>query len=329
MIRIGFYEETLSFRGTTRSILAYADSIQCFTDDILCTYYFKRSEKNHIPSAKLFINKGIAIKEVNRKEDLKRENLDFLYYITAEAPGKINWLENSARKTLLHQVGFQPPDFNSSTYFAYASHWQSIYFTDGCACVLPHIVENPQDIRSPTEIDQINARRAYNLPLDAIVLGRHGGFDTWNLPFASKAVFEAVSKRNDLYFLFLNTPKFAEHPQIKFLQGTHNNLEREDFLNACDGMIHARWEGETFGLSCAEFLIRKKPIISWNESRERNHFFMAESSIIGYNNFNDLSAFLHSLDKKYLEHKSCLIPDWIQTRYSRESIARIFLDFIK
>ena len=35
-----------------------------FTDDILCTYYFKRSEKNHIPSAKLFINKGIAINEV-------------------------------------------------------------------------------------------------------------------------------------------------------------------------------------------------------------------------------------------------------------------------
>ena len=55
MIRIGFYEETLSFRGTTRSILAYADSIQCFTDDILCTYF--NIQKNHIPSAKLFINK--------------------------------------------------------------------------------------------------------------------------------------------------------------------------------------------------------------------------------------------------------------------------------
>ena len=36
-------------------------------------------------------------------------------------------------------------------------------------------------------------------------------------------------------------------------------------------MLHARYEGESFGLSCGEFSIRNKPVLTWDRSPERNH----------------------------------------------------------
>ena len=112
------------------------------------------------------------------------------------------------------------------------------------------------------------------------------------------------------------------------MNGTHDNKEREVYLSACDAMLHSRWEGETFGLACAEFLIRKKPILTWSESRERNHFLMAENSVITFNNYSDLLITLKAVDKKYLAHKATLIPDWISTRYSQENIAQNFIRLI-
>jgi len=39
-------------------------------------------------------------------------------------------------------------------------------------------------------------------------------------------------------------------------------------------MIHARGQGESFGLSVAEFSIKNKPIITWNGSGDRAHIDM-------------------------------------------------------
>lgn len=326
MLSAGFFEKSISFRGTTRSILAYAEALQRFSKEYICTYYFLRSGNNHIPAAKLFLEKGIAIKAIENTEELRHQKLDFLYYVTSEPPGAIKWLKELANTTLLHQVGYQFPDHEASTHFAYTSHWQNLFFTDGNSHTLPYIIEDPSPIENRPL--QKEARQISGIPQDAIVFGRHGGIDTWNLPFSSKAVFDAANSRHDIYFLFLNTPKFADHPQIKFLNGTHDNNEREVYLSACDAMLHSRWEGETFGLACAEFLIRRKPILTWSESRERNHFLMAENSVITFNHYNDLLLTLKTVDKKYLEHKATLIPDWISTRYSQENVAQNLIKLI-
>ena len=326
MLSAGFYEGNIGFRGTTRSIIAYADALQKYSKDFICTYYFLSSGKNHIPAAKLFLEKGIAVKAINRIEDLGVEKLDFLYYVTSEPPGAIRWFKSLAKKTLLHQVGYQLPDYEASTHFAYTSHWQNLYFTDGKAHTLPYIIEDPDSINF--ELSKEDSRIQLGLPQEALVLGRHGGLDTWNLPFSSKAVIDAANNRSDIYFLFLNTPHFVDHPQIKFLNGTHDNYEREIYLSACDAMLHSRWEGETFGLACAEFLIRRKPIITWSESRERNHFLMAENSVITFNNYADLRLLLESVEIDFLKHKSKLIPVWMSTRYSQENVARNLIQLI-
>ena len=329
MFRAGFYEGCLGFRGTTRAILAYAKGLQDHSREISSTYYFQKSNKNNLQAAKLFISSGIAIEEIQNVSELSEKSLDFLYHITSAAPGEINWLKDKAAKTLLHQVGVQKPDTDASTYFAYASHWQSFSFTDGKAHVLPHVIENPADImKNCPAISKQTSRIYFDIPNNAIVLGRHGGIDTWNLPFVNSVISDIIQTRKDLYFLFLNTPKFIDHPQVKFIEGTHDNYKREIYLSACDAMLHARWEGETFGLACAEFLIRQKPVISWAESRERNHFLMSENSIITYNLPFDLHALLQSISTEFIEHKRSLIPSWISERYTSEPVSKQLINLI-
>ena len=38
------------------------------------------------------------------------------------------------------------------------------------------------------------------------------------------------------------------------------------FFATCDAMLHAREEGETFGMAVAEFSLRNKPVITYNGS---------------------------------------------------------------
>ena len=73
-------------------------------------------------------------------------------------------------------------------------------------------------------------------------------------------------------------------------------------------MLHARGEGETFGLACAEFLINRKPIITWGQSRERNHVLIGGQSTIFYNHENDLTSILEYLNHDFINMKKELIP---------------------
>ena len=39
-------------------------------------------------------------------------------------------------------------------------------------------------------------------------------------------------------------------------------MYKTEFINTCDVMLHARFDGETFGLAIGEFSTRNKPIIT-------------------------------------------------------------------
>jgi hypothetical protein len=63
-------------------------------------------------------------------------------------------------------------------------------------------------------------------------------------------------------------------------------------------MIHARYQGESFGLSCAEFSIRNKPVITYYNSIERNHIDTLNEKGIYYENKKDIDHIFKNLDKK-------------------------------
>jgi beta-1,4-mannosyl-glycoprotein beta-1,4-N-acetylglucosaminyltransferase len=120
--------------------------------------------------------------------------------------------------------------------------------------VIPYIVDLPicfEDLRDDLHI-----------PKDAIVFGRYGGYDEFNINIAREAIVEFLRVNNNAYFLFMNTNKFYQHPRIIYVDKNINLVYKVKFINTCDAMIHAREMGETFGLSIAEFSIKNKPIIT-------------------------------------------------------------------
>jgi hypothetical protein len=86
----------------------------------------------------------------------------------------------------------------------------------------------------------------------------------------------------------MNIDKFIEHPQVYFLPGTYDLNFKSKFVNTCDAMIHARYGGETFGLSIAEFALANKPIITYELSGERNHIEVLGDTGIYYKGMEDL-----------------------------------------
>lgn len=122
---------------------------------------------------------------------------------------------------------------------------------------VPHIVRK----KSPTE----DWRRKLKIPHDALVFGRHGGPDQFDLSFVHEAIKQALEKRDDLWFIFLSTNKFMpDHPRVIHLDWLESDQDVTNFIYACDIMIHARRMGETFGLACAEFSAANKPVWTWD-----------------------------------------------------------------
>jgi hypothetical protein len=168
-------------------------------------------------------------------------------------------------KTAVHCV-FECKEPHGDIYAA-VSDWVADHRGDKSAPrvpVVPHMVWLPA-------VDG-DLRERLGIPRDATVLGRHGGPSTFDIPFAHEEVARAVLAREDLWFVFLNTKPFcAPHPRIVHLPTIIDMREKARFIATCDAMLHARREGETFGLSCAEFSIRDKPVITWSLSPDRSH----------------------------------------------------------
>ena len=70
------------------------------------------------------------------------------------------------------------------------------------------------------------------------------------------------------------------------------------FINTCDAMLHARFEGERFGSTCGEFSLRNKPIITWHQSRERSHIEILGDKGLYYNSPQDLFDILTNFKKE-------------------------------
>lgn len=155
-----------------------------------------------------------------------------------------------------------------------------------------HIVEKTE----PTE----NLREKLNIPSDAFVFGRHGGSDTFSIPFVKEVVRSALATRKDAYFLFLNTEKFIEHERVIHIPWTKDLVEISNFVNTCDAMLHARMEGEVFPLVVAEFSTQNKPVITWDGHSpiyDRGHIEILKDKGIYYRNPQDLFTILINLNK--------------------------------
>jgi hypothetical protein len=179
--------------------------------------------------------------------------------------------------------------------FAYVSRWCSRVMTGREVSFVPHFV--------PKLESKENMRVELGIPSEATVFGRHGGNDTFNIPFVWQVVVEHARKFPRDHFLFLNTRLIRgteKLSNVHYLPATVDPVEKAKFIATCDAMLHARWHGETFGLAVGEFAVLGKPVITFSESRERAHLEMLENQALLYRNGRQLADIL----KEFVPHST-------------------------
>lgn len=169
--------------------------------------------------------------------------------------------------------------------YAYVSSWASST-SEGKIPWVPHIVKK-------REVAQGNLRRELDIPYDAIVFGGYGSPKQFDIPFVHETVKRVSSSMPKTYFLFMNFEPFMEQREnVRFLEGTHDEVRKEEFINTCNAMLHGRSRGETFGLAVAEFSSSNKPVITYEGVPERAHIEILGNKAILYQDEESLQDIL-------------------------------------
>jgi hypothetical protein len=222
--------------------------------------------------------------KVELSSKLKESGVDILYQIK---PGPYDGFVIPGLKNCIHSM-FLSDEFHGDS-FAYVSRWASRVMTGKEESFVPHYVPKLQS--------KENLRRKLNIPSGAKVFGRHGGWDTFNIPFARKIVAQHARENPEDHFVFMNTEPIHEAENltnIHYLAATVDSEEKARFLATCDAMLHARLHGETFGLAVGEFAVLGKPVITFAGSRERAHLEMLGRQSLQYRHADELIKILRN-----------------------------------
>ena len=296
--KVAFFTKQFSERGTERTTYDYADFnetilgnksfIIAFSDLAIDKYGFEKTKSYVLNKYKnrFKVYRVDSLFEIN---NILMEN-DITHVYTQshgfhkdifEFKNKLIW---GNCKTIYH-CAFGPMAMQGSHLRCVVGNFLNKRFRKKLP-VLPPIVrkhENKNDLR-----------HMLNIPEEAIVLGRHGGKDTFDINFVKNAILKFISENKNYYFLFVNTKKFSKNKNIIYLE----NLSDEDifsFIDSCDAMIHARLDGETFGLAPAEFSAANKPVITYGLSKDKEHLKILKENALIYQNEDELLEILTSL----------------------------------
>jgi hypothetical protein len=310
MKKIAFHTNELNLRGTNVALYDYAH----YNEQLLNNTSYIISNKNADMSAyKKFIERWPSrvllydnFSEVDRF--LKKENIEFIYYIKA---GSVDGKMVSNAKNLIHAV-FQHYEPHGEKY-VYIAQWLAKKMCNDVDNFVPHVLELPPC--------NVNLRQKLNIPETATVIGRHGGYDEFNFYHTIQAVIESLNKRQDLYYIFMNTRPFVNHPRVFFIEGTYNLQHKSNFISMCDCMIHGRQQGETFGLAIGEFLFFDKPIILSTQGNDEGHHYMVGDKGFWYNDYSSCLT-------KILEfNKTKLIPGTYKALVSQYTPQKVMEQF--
>ncbi len=249
----------------------------------------------------------VIYRSVDELIPLSRE-ADLLYMIAyGDRPGDFPW-EKVGCKTGIHCVFTAHHPYGDV--YAAVSEWVADTYGLWPVPVVPHIVRLPEDDR--------DLRQELGIPETAVVIGRYGGYNQFNITAVWQVVAQAVNNRPDLYFLFMNTRPFFDHSRIIHLPPNYDPAFKTRFVNTCDAMIHARLEGETFGLSVGEFSVCHKPIITWRWSFDRHHLNVLGDNAILYGSARELYTILTGFGR------GATARDCYSERYNPGRVMQIF-----
>ena len=288
-MRIAFHDNSLCLRGTTVAIYDWAYWTRHYLDIDPIIMFNLKNNFNDKSVIKKFENEFpvFGYEDKSQIDDILSKNKCDAFLM--EKGGEPDGIISSVSKNLVNAIsGWWKPEWVHGDVYAMGSKWLS-EITDYKIPYVPYIVHLPDH--------NLDMRDELGIPKDALVFGRNGGWDTFDLPFVKQSIVETLEKRNDVWFVFQYTEPFYEHERIIYLDPTADLNEKVRFINTSDVMLHARNIGESFGLSCAEFSIRNKPVITYYNSLERNHIDTLGEKGIYYENKEDIDHILLNLDR--------------------------------
>jgi len=280
---IAFYTNQLCERGTTVAVYDYAHHNETYLGN-KSIIIFGNSELNNDKVIDNFKNRFVcykvdALSEI--EQVIQDNNISHFYKIC------YGTRDNITPKNciiLTHAVFAIEPHSNK---YAIVSHFLNKKNKTNIQ-VVPHMIDMP--------ICNEHMRHELNIPDDATVFGRYGGYDTFNIQFVHIIISKIVKEKPNYYFIFLNTMPFYLHPQIIYLDKKVNKYDKAKFINSCNAMIHGRVEGETFGLSIGEFCFYNKPIITCISSIDNAHLDILKEKAIIYNDHIELYVILLNIN---------------------------------
>lgn len=283
-----FHDNQLNERGTSVGLYDYAYYAREFLNLDSIVVFDRKGDSNQgviLKFQKEFIT--IPYHDFSEVQGLaKRYGARYFF---AEKSGEIDHIVVSGVKNLIHSVFNFHPAHKHGDVYAVISEWMS--FVSGYQ--FPYV---PYMLNLPTHED--NLRMELGIPEKAVVVGRYGGFDTFDLGFVPDVIRRSLEQRSDLWFVFMNTPRAIDHPRCIYLDLNIDLAYKVAFINTCDAMLHARFRGESFGLAVLEFAAFNKHIITFdNYCGERNHHLLLRNNVSVYLTPNELESILEGLTR--------------------------------
>lgn len=293
-MKICLHSNQLDNRGTGKAIRDYGKALRNILNHEVC--YMSSSSSNN--ESLSLISKNFPVYLYNGHADrqtgfnvkaeieqlVEKHKIDFFYMIKS---GVDDNATPTNCKAGIHYV-FNGSEPHGNVYAAVSKTLAEKYKRNK---FVPHIVRSlppSKDIR--TEL---------NIPKNALVVGRHGGYDTFDLPFVHEAIQQVLEKRKDIYFLFLSTKPFTSHERVIHFENILNEQGIYNFIHACDIMLHARHMGETFGLSVGEFAACNKPVMTWHglghNFYDTAHIVQLKDKAILYSDKNEIINYLSNI----------------------------------
>lgn len=313
MKTIAFHSNQLSLRGTEVALYDYALHNEGLLGHRSLVFYDANSPHNDPAAIDKFRQRFELVGYRQRDEIdplLQRHGAGLLYTIKA---GKPDGIASRTVPTLVHAVFPTAPWQVHGSAFAFISEWLSQHCSRGKVPCVPHIVDLPD---TPEDL-----RQRLGIPANALVLGCHGGSQSFDVPCAIEAVRQLLDHDERVHFLFLNIAPFVSHPRARFLPGTADPLDKTRFINSCDAMLHARLQGESFGLACGEFSIRNKPVITYAHGKHTHHHDVLGDKGFYYRDTASLLRTVRSLDRDALRQGQW---DCYTARYNPATVMEAF-----
>jgi glycosyltransferase involved in cell wall biosynthesis len=314
MKTIGFFICHFTERGTEVAIYDYADCNETILGNKSIIYCFTQQRQVQLgfPTMRTSYYKfknRFQIIEISDFSEIK--DIDVFYTLVHGAKPDVYNFDSEIWKnmrTVKHCV-FDVRGKEGDVYCVISDQLNRKYHSN--FPVIPHMVrvgQTSEDMRS-----------VLHIPRGSIVYGRYGGQGTFDVQEARQAVYDVAIQDKNKYFLFMNTPKFCDLPNVIFLEGSTDSEHKRKFINTCDAFLHGRRDGETFGLSIAEFAICMKPILSNAQCTDDAHFQILGKQVIKYLNKEELENIL-----KNFVPSSFDMSDNGYLQYTPEKVMKIF-----